>query len=240
MSRESKRTWTASEVREKLRGRHPATQTMGVRLIPGPWTCIEEWCEIDLLAIASVQRPAQGSNGGSYPVVGYEVKVDRGDYRSELRKPEKRQHALTICNEFYFAVPRGLLRDDEIDATAQPELGEPSLWVPGDVGLVVVDGRGCRVAKPAPLNRDPDPIFSGGYGRNLGNLVRWVSARPDPRHDGLVDQARRTGRFYTALRNGKVEAYCDRCHVLCGEHAVGESCANNCGGTIVKQWGAAA
>lgn len=240
MTDHNKREWTAAEVREKLRGRHPATQTMGRRLIPGPWTCIEEWRNVDLLAIAATQHPAQGSKGGAYPVVGYEVKVSRADYRSELKKPEKRADALKFCNEFYFAVPRGLLRDDEIDTAAPPELGEPSLYVPDDVGLVLVDGRGCRVVKPAPVNRNPEPLFTEFWGNNVGNLVRWISARPDPRHDGLVDQARRTGRFYAALDRGEIEAYCEQCLAVCGTHAVGESCSNNCGGKIVPSWGKAA
>jgi hypothetical protein len=58
----------------------------------------------------------------------------------------------------------------------------PQLWVPRDVGLVEIEPWGastrCRVAKEAP-ERESDLQLSQ---RNLGELVRWASARPDPRH----------------------------------------------------------
>lgn len=179
--------WTAAEVKDKLRGRHPATQAMGVRQIPGPWTCIEEWDGVDLLAF--------GCHGPRHRI-GYEVKVSRSDYRSELDRPDKRAPAVAACHRFYFAVPRGLLKPEEIDATeAQLTLGASGkpLWVPEDVGLVVVDGRGCRVEREAPFNHSPEDIIGGrgdGMGSDLHNLIRWVSARPDPRHEGVVEAAR--------------------------------------------------
>jgi len=182
---------SAKEMREALRKRHPATQPMGARRIPGPWTCVEEWARIDLLALCATR------SGGRVPYarVGYEVKVSRSDYRSELREPNKRAFAVGACHEFYFAVPSGLLRDDELPGADQPQLrADADLYVPDDVGLVVVNGRGCQVVKSAPLTSDPAPIVGGpqgdGFGSDLNALIRWVSARPDPRHDGVVEAAR--------------------------------------------------
>lgn len=101
---------TAAEVKDALRNRHPAIAQQGG---PGPWTTLEEWRGIDLLALS-----AWSSQGP--PIVGYEVKVSRSDYRRELLKPSKRALAVAICNAFYFAVPCGLLTDEE-KAFVEPE-----------------------------------------------------------------------------------------------------------------------
>jgi hypothetical protein len=189
----------AVEVKDALRKRHPATQKMGARTIPGPWTCIEEWRGVDLLALCATTAGRVRN-----AVVGYEVKVSRADYRAELRNPHKRGEALSFCHEFYFAVPDGLLRDEELPGlTAQGQLGETSLYVPEDVGLVIVTGRGCRVVKRSPLNREPDPIVTeprrgAAFASDLNALARWVSARPDPRHEGVVEKARQVGRELAA------------------------------------------
>lgn len=172
---------TAGQVKEALRRRHPALWP-GSTEVPGAWTCLEEFMDIDLLAFgvwAGARR------------VGYEVKISRSDYRRELRKPAKRWRAMLFCHQFYFAVPRDLLTDDEIewqeptsfDALDQEQLADaPTLWVPRDVGLVIVEPWGdstrCRVVKDSP-HMQPSYAL---HDRQLGELVRWASARPDPRH----------------------------------------------------------
>lgn len=219
---------TADDVKDALRGRHYASAAQ----MPGPWTCIEEWQGIDLLAFS-----AWGSQG-NYARVGYEVKVTRTDLRKELLRPGKRAANVAWCNEFYLAVPAGLLTAAEL-AWEEPEwpagsfsrhrcpnhrrgkcvedvpvpfvgpvyrwsseghgwtriacrvcggrgflersLAEriaPTLWIPRDVGLIVVDGRGTHVVRRSP-RRAEVPALSP---RDLGQLVRYVSMRPDPRH----------------------------------------------------------
>jgi hypothetical protein len=243
---------TARELKDRLYGRHPG----GVFPQPGAWTCIEEWRAIDLLAWSA------WSSEGGYRRVGYEVKVSRADLRRELLDPLKRARNVKWCNEFYLAVPAGLLTDEEL-AWEEPEWGPadferapcryssegadapspsddpgqchrgkrrgrlfgplrkpwgwdegrayagwerdarravqytcdgcggrgwsersrveleaPQLWVPRDVGLVTVDGRGCTVERPSPV-RHGIPSFTPC---ELGQLIRWVSMRPDPRH----------------------------------------------------------
>lgn len=199
---------TAEEVKDKLRRRHPATQQMGPAQIPGPWTCIEEWARIDLLALCATR----GGGRVRYAVVGYEVKVDRSDYRSEINDPSKRAEAVACCHEFYFAVPRGLLHDYELPGKQSPLAPDSALYVPEDVGLVVVDGRGCHVLKAAPLNREPEPIIGGlkgdGWNSGLNALIRWVSARPDPRHEGVVEEARtRRRELATARREWREQLF---------------------------------
>ncbi|MFX3631873.1 MAG: hypothetical protein ACE3L7_07310 [Candidatus Pristimantibacillus sp.] len=46
--------------------------------------------------------------------IAYEVKVSRSDFLHEIANPTKREQALQHSNEFYFAVPAGLVRPDEI------------------------------------------------------------------------------------------------------------------------------
>lgn len=51
--------------------------------------------------------------------VAYEIKVSRGDFLSELKKPTKRKMALLFSDYFYFATPRGLVSLEELP----PECG---------------------------------------------------------------------------------------------------------------------
>jgi hypothetical protein len=103
----------AAEVKDALRRRHPAVDQLGG---PGPWTCVEEWMNIDLLAVSAwaLVRPFP-----RYARVGYEVKVSRGDYKRELARPAKRAAAVAFCHQFYFAVPYGLL-DPREEEWAEP------------------------------------------------------------------------------------------------------------------------
>jgi hypothetical protein len=100
----------AEEVKEALKARHPAVDEWGR---PGAWTTLEEFANIDLLAFSawSSAKP---------PIVGYEVKISRSDYRRELLNPSKRAHAVAACHAFYFVTPKGLLTKDE-KAYVQPE-----------------------------------------------------------------------------------------------------------------------
>ncbi|MEH3055577.1 MAG: hypothetical protein PGN13_16490 [Patulibacter minatonensis] len=107
-----KPSMTAVEVKDALRKRHPA-YSQGVI---GEWTTLEEWRNIDLLAVSAWVKAEN---------VGYEVKVSRSDYRSELLEPSKRALAVAGCHRFWFAVPAGLLKPEEI------AWDEPS-WEPGD------------------------------------------------------------------------------------------------------------
>lgn len=225
----------ARAVKDALYSRHPGHGGQ----FPGAWTCIEEWRNIDFLAFSA------WSSAGRYSRIGYEVKVSRADLRNELLKPHKRAANVEWCNEFYFAVPRGLLDKDEIDwvepeweqddwrgercpgfagrmcerigrrrkkhhvrvprpttsgnawernygdtivcptckgkgvtTPSRVEREAPTCWVPRDVGLVVVGGRGSRMVKRAPRRTEVAAL-----GRmEVGQLVRWVSMRPDPRH----------------------------------------------------------
>jgi len=79
-----------------------------------------------------------------FVTVGYEVKVSRSDFLGELKKPEKTAASARICSSFYFAVPKGMVKPEEI---------------PAPYGLVNVSERGyARIAKRSVLER-PAPTW---------------------------------------------------------------------------------
>jgi hypothetical protein len=55
---------------------------------------------------------------GGFARVAYEVKISRSDFLRELREPAKRRSALLYATAFYFAVPKGLVRLDEVPVEA--------------------------------------------------------------------------------------------------------------------------
>lgn len=109
---EPMRDMTAADVKDALRKRHPAWSQGMV----GEWTTIEEWLDVDLIAVSAWSRQK---------IIGYEVKVSRSDMRRELLNPDKRAAAVAGCHEFYFAVPHGLYTADEL-AYKEPD------WEPED------------------------------------------------------------------------------------------------------------
>lgn len=63
-------------------------------------------------------------------------------------------------------------------AKSRVEAEAPTLWVPADVGLVVVHDSGtARVVRRSPT-RVPEPISE----YEVAKAIRWASVRPDPRH----------------------------------------------------------
>lgn len=112
---------TADEVARGLRGRHPD--------LSGEWLTYRECWRIDFFAMHA--WPTR-----KHARVGYEIKVSRADFRTELKKPGKRMNAVDLCNEFYFATPADLVQVHE---------------VPEDCGLVWVAESGrTTVKKRAP------------------------------------------------------------------------------------------
>jgi hypothetical protein len=103
------------------------------------------------------------------PIVAYEVKVSRSDYKREVNGyfpsfkaswktrvkggtpawPGKAYWSLQRSNYFVFAVPEGLLKDEEIERRTRSE--GRGLWLPEEAGLIEVDKHGfCRVRAAAP------------------------------------------------------------------------------------------
>lgn len=78
--------------------------------------------------------------------IAYEVKVSRSDFLHEIKNPEKRKSALIFSNEFYFVVPTGLVKKEEI---------------PNECGLIYVsENLGTRTVKQAPFRNSSEPSWN--------------------------------------------------------------------------------
>jgi hypothetical protein len=134
----------------------------------GQWVCIEEWREVDLLALSAWSDAA---------VIGYEVKVSRSDLRQELLRPRKRTEAVAMCTEFYFAVPKGLLKADEL-AYEEPE------WSPTTSSACAVPAS-TPSARPTHTPRvgTAPPISSTVHRGATAALAVGVGARAATRPD---------------------------------------------------------
>lgn len=74
--------------------------------------------------------------------VGYEIKVSRGDFLKELKKPDKRVATELFTNVWYFAAPTGMIKPEEL----------PDGW-----GLVEINGNFHRRKVQAPWH-DAEPL----------------------------------------------------------------------------------
>ncbi len=93
--------------------------------------------------------------------VGVEIKISRQDWRKEMRDTLKRDAALQITTEFYFACPEGLIREADL---------------PVEAGLIWAyeDGR-AEIVVPAPHRENlPTWVFVASLARRAakaeGNL----------------------------------------------------------------------
>jgi hypothetical protein len=92
---------TTQEVLDRLAPVHPL----------GEWMTYREAWRIDLFALRCWE------SGPGFRRVGYEVKVSRGDFLHELRKPGKSANAMSLTHQFYFACPWALIRPEEVPDT---------------------------------------------------------------------------------------------------------------------------
>lgn len=111
---------------------------------------------IDGLAVAKY-------SSDSYRVIAYEVKVDRQDFLSDVRQPEKRGAFMDQTNQFYYVTPWELVEKNEI-----PE-GCGLIWV-------TKNGAKLRLQREAPF-RNPDLRLS------VPDAVAMIAAET-PAHKG--------------------------------------------------------
>ncbi len=74
---------------------------------------------------------------------GFEVKVSRGDWRRELKEPEKAEAIGKFCHYFWIAAPAGIVPIDDL----------PSTW-----GLLELRGRRMQATKAAVFRDDAKPL----------------------------------------------------------------------------------
>lgn len=86
---------------------------------------------------------------------GVEVKISRGDWRSELKNPEKSTEIQKFCDYWWVAAAPEVVADGEV----------PSNW-----GLIEVDGAKARIIKDAP-RLTPAPLTSEFIASVLRNMV---------------------------------------------------------------------
>lgn len=78
--------------------------------------------------------------------IAIEVKVSRSDFMNELKNPYKQYPAMLVSNQFYFAVPFGLVDKSEI---------------PMETGLMEIDDSGIiKVTMKAPMRESYPPTWA--------------------------------------------------------------------------------
>lgn len=78
--------------------------------------------------------------------IAYEVKTSRSDFLREIKNPLKRRPAIYFSNEYYFVVPKGLVKEEE---------------VPVDCGLIEFFDDGRLITKvPAPQRESIRPTWN--------------------------------------------------------------------------------
>lgn len=137
---------------------------------------------------------------------GFEVKVSRSDWLTELRDPEKAESFARYCHHWWLAAAdRSIVKDD----------------LPEDWGLMV-PGRngGMRVVKQAP-RREPEPLPLEIVGTLTRSVMKTtVRLAKHDLGDVAVDWVAR-GMLIPTAQRCKIDRYCARPvgHEVCRAHA---------------------
>lgn len=94
-------------------------------------------------------RSADGIAMGLWPsrgifLTGFEIKVSRADWRSELKNPAKADMIARYCHEWYIVTP-------DLDIVRPGEM--PTKW-----GHMIATARGIRIEKPAMFDKEAQPL----------------------------------------------------------------------------------
>lgn len=112
-----------------------------------------------------------GPEATRHPLLGFEVKVSRSDYLSEIKNLDKSLPFREVCREWYMVVSdRGIVRDDL-----------PEGW-----GLLVANSRGLLCVRKSALNPSPKPIPRG----LLAGFMRAVATQASEQREAAVVAAR--------------------------------------------------
>jgi hypothetical protein len=130
-------------------------------------------------AIAMSLWPSRG-----YGIVGFEVKVSRGDWLRELKDPAKADPSFQCVDDWYVATPPDIIRPGEL----------PHGW-----GHIVVRATGCRVDTP-PAEYDPKHARTPINRAFLAALFRKIDAHS-------ITQARLTEEIDKAYRAGEAKGH---------------------------------
>ena len=111
---------TANDV---LKGLETYYSQMGLVLIP----------EVSIAYGGERRADALVVGTGNETAIAIEIKVSRQDFKHEMESPEKRQLALDLSSQYYFAAPEGLIRVSELPE----EAGLLELGVDGTISVTV-------------------------------------------------------------------------------------------------------
>lgn len=122
--------------------------------------------------------------------VCYEIKVSRADFFSEIKKPKKRRAGLRLSNQFYFVVPKGLVKVEE---------------VPPECGLIEAEDDGTiAVVIEAPYRDDSEPSWLF-----IASIARRVDReRQDTYLRNKVE--REANKLYTTASSIVLDRYIDK------------------------------
>ena len=101
-------------------------------------------CIADYLALDTWGN--YGPEETRHPLLGFEVKVSRSDYLSEIKNLDKSLPFREVCREWYMVVSDAAIVRDDL----------PDGW-----GLLVASGQGLRRVRDSALNPSPQPMPRG-------------------------------------------------------------------------------
>lgn len=110
----------------------------------------------DLIAI-------MGWQSRGHEALGFEVKVNRGDWLAELKDPAKAEPLVRLCSRWWIAAPPDIVKVDEL----------PPAW-----GLLVIYPEQIRAAKQAP-QLNPEPWSDAAWRCMMLRLATRESRSPD-------------------------------------------------------------
>lgn len=91
-------------------------------------------------------------------LIGFEIKVSRSDFISELKNPEKSNVIAKFCDHWYIVAPKEMIKTEEL----------PSNW-----GLIEPYGSGLKI-KRSVKNLKPEPITKGFLASIFRSLTTGV------------------------------------------------------------------
>lgn len=156
------------EIMQALRARY---DQKGTEFYPPEWVFFEEVSVATGFASKRMDAWAVNCYPSKSELRGFEVKVSRGDFLKELKDPNKRKHAMSLCDRFYFVTPRGLIKLNEL---------------PAGCGLIEWTGRVLRtVVQPQDANLKVLPVwFVMSLARRVRKREVRVGAVSAPKGDG--------------------------------------------------------
>ena len=102
--------------------------------------------------------------------LAFEIKVSRGDFKQEMRKPKKRRYALIYSNRFYFVAPAGMIAQNEL---------------PIEAGLIEYSEGKCNKVLEAPFRDSFPPTWN-----MVASLARRITKLESEKNTELPDDVR--------------------------------------------------